>query len=347
MNKDLKVAIAMSGGVDSSVAASIIKEKGYEISGIMLDLSGSSESDIEDAVKVSKSLDIPLEILDYKEDFKNIVIEDFVSTYEQGGTPNPCIVCNKYLKFGKLIDYIKEKGFSKIATGHYARVEFSKEKGRFLLYKATDETKDQSYVLYSLTQEQLGRVMFPLGELQKSEVRTIAESSELVNAHKKDSQDICFIKDNDYKAYIENFRNKKYPEGDFTDLLGNVLGTHKGIIGYTTGQRKGLGLSLKEPMYVVKKDIEKNSVILGLSEDLFSTSLIAKDVNFIPFDELKEEMKVTAKTRYKQKEADAVISPLPENKVKVTFSVPQRAITKGQSVVFYDNNLVIGGGIIE
>lgn len=347
MNKDLKVAIAMSGGVDSSVAASIIKEKGYEISGIMLDLSGSSESDIEDAVKVSKSLDIPLEILDYKEDFKNIVIEDFVSTYEQGGTPNPCIVCNKYLKFGKLIDYIKEKGFSKIATGHYARVEFSKEKGRFLLYKATDETKDQSYVLYSLTQEQLGRVMFPLGELQKSEVRTIAESSELVNAYKKDSQDICFIKDNDYKAYIENFRNKKYPEGDFTDLLGNVLGTHKGIIGYTTGQRKGLGLSLKEPMYVVKKDIEKNSVILGLSEDLFSTSLIAKDVNFIPFDELKEEMKVTAKTRYKQKEADAVISPLPENKVKVTFSVPQRAITKGQSVVFYDNNLVVGGGIIE
>ncbi len=350
-----KALIAMSGGVDSSVAAFIVKKMGYYVEGITLKLCSVEDDeptcctskDIEDAKEVCKRLEIPHRVINFTDNFNKKVIDKFVNTYIEGGTPNPCVDCNRYIKFSKLFEIAEEEGFDYIVTGHYARVEFDEKSNRFSLKKGLDENKDQSYVLYSLTEKQLSKILFPLGEMTKDEIREIAKNNELINANKPDSQDICFVKDGKYGEFIEKYTGKKSPAGDFTDLEGNKLGTHKGIINYTIGQRKGLGLSLKQSMFVIKKDIQSNRVILGYTEDLMSTELIAEDVNLIAFDSLEENKKAMVKTRYKQKEAPATLIPLGNGKIKVVFDEPQRAITKGQAAVFYIDDTVIGGGTIE
>ena len=347
-----KAIIAMSGGVDSSVAAYLTIEKGYSCIGATMKLFTGQEqdstccslSDIEDAKAVSHRLGMDHFVFNFTDDFDQKVIKKFINAYETGATPNPCIECNRYLKFEKLITRMHELDYDYVVTGHYARIEKSSD--RFLLKKAVDETKDQSYVLYSMTQDQLSHTMFPLGEYTKEEARRIAEEKGFVNARKHDSQDICFVPDGDYARFIEEYSGKKYPEGKFVDLSGNVLGTHKGIIRYTVGQRKGLGLSLPAPMYVMKKDIEKNEVVLCSNEELFSKSLVAKDFNWIAYENPPEKLNVKAKIRYNQREEDAVVTPQDNGRVLVEFLKPQRAIAKGQAVVLYDGDTVVGGGTI-
>ncbi len=349
-----KAIIAMSGGVDSSVAAHLIKQAGFNIKGVTLKLhadktsdpSCCTEQDIIDAKSVCDSLDISHEVINFTDDFNKKVIDNFVNTYIEGGTPNPCIECNRHIKFKKLLDMADEENFDYVVTGHYAKVEYDENLDKFLLKKAVDHSKDQSYVLYSLTQKQLSKILFPLGDMTKEEIRNIAEELNFINAKKSDSQDICFVTDSKYAEFIEEYTGKKSMPGKFVDSDGNVLGQHKGIINYTIGQRKGLGLSLKEPMFVLEKDVKNNQVVLGYSKDLFKDSLIAKNVNFIPFDTLNGSIRVTAKTRYSQKEEPATITPMEDGNVFVKFDSPQRAITKGQAVVFYDNDIVVGGGTI-
>ena len=354
-NKNKKAIIAMSGGVDSSVAAYIVKNMGYDLCGITLKLYADelyepnccSDDDIEDAKKVAEILGFPHEVYNFTDNFKEKVIDKFVRTYKEGGTPNPCIECNRHLKFEKLIKKAEEDGFDYVVTGHYAKVEYDEKLNRFLLKKAEDTTKDQTYVLYSLTQKQLSKTMFPLGTLTKEKVRELAESLDFVNADKPDSQDICFVKDGDYFKFIEDYTGEKSIPGKFLDKEGNVLGTHKGIINYTIGQRKGLGLSLKAPMFVCEKNVSDNMVILGYTKDLMSKTLTATDVNLIMFDKLDGPLRVNAKTRYNQKEAPATVTPLEDGRIKVEFDEPQRAITKGQAVVLYIGDTVVGGGTIE
>lgn len=347
-----KAIIAMSGGVDSSVAAHLTIEKGFDCIGATMKLFGGQEydstccslSDIEDAKAVSRSLGMEHFVFNFTADFDEKVIKKFIEDYESGATPNPCIECNRYLKFEKLIGRMHELEYDYVVTGHYARIEKSGD--RFLLKKAVDKTKDQSYVLYSMTQEQLAHTMFPLGEYTKDTVRELAEKKGFVNAKKHDSQDICFVPDGDYARFIEEYARKKYPGGDFVDMSGNLLGKHKGIIRYTVGQRKGLGLSLPAPMYVKEKDIEKNQVVLCSNEELFSNSLEAKDFNWIAFENPPEKLKVKAKIRYNQTEEDAVVIPKADGRASVEFEKPQRAIAKGQAVVLYDGDVVVGGGTI-
>lgn len=348
-----KVITGISGGVDSSVTAGLLLDMGYEVSGVNLIMHSNEnenscgcKKDVEIAREVCHNIGIDFFCCDFTKEFEETVIKDFIDTYISGATPNPCVVCNRSIKFGVLLDKADEIGYDYIATGHYAQIE-KDSNGRFLLKKGIDETKDQSYVLYCLTQNQLSRTLFPLGQYTKKEVREIAASKGFVNANKHDSQDICFIPQGDYASYIENHTGIKFPTGEFVDLNGKVLGTHKGIIRYTIGQRKGLGLALPAPMYVYEKDMENNKVILSHEEKLFSSTLTAKNVNFIPFDKLTSPMKVKAKVRYKQGEQDATIEEIDGNKVFVRFETPQRAISKGQSVVFYDGEYVVGGGIIE
>jgi tRNA-specific 2-thiouridylase len=273
-------------------------------------------------------------------------MEDFVSSYEQGHTPNPCIVCNRYLKFSHFLQEAEKAGCDAIATGHYARIRQDVETGRYLLLRAKDESKDQSYFLYTLSQYQLARTYFPLGELSKPEVRQIAEANGFVNAKRKDSQDICFVPDGDYLHFMEQFRGKTYEKGAFLDLSGKAVGTHNGAVGYTLGQRKGLGLALGAPVYVCQKDMQNNTVTVGPEENLFSTTLIAKDCNWFPFEALTKPITVTAKARSRHKEQPATVTPLPDGSVEVVFDTPQRALTTGQAVVFYDGETVIGGGMI-
>ncbi len=350
-----RAIIAMSGGVDSSVAALLMKEQGYDIIGVTLklhalesndELSCCTSQDILDAKAVCDRLGIEHRVIDFESNFKENVIDRFVSSYINGGTPNPCIDCNRFIKFSKMLEIAKEEGFDYIVTGHYARVSYDEKSDRYLLKKGIDENKDQSYVLYSLTQDVLSRLKLPLGELSKDRVRELATEFALDNADKKDSQDICFVSDGKYADFITQYTKKTFPDGDFVDLQGNVLGKHKGIIRYTIGQRKGLNLSLPQSMYVCKKDIDSNTVTLCLNDELFSSELYADDVNLISVKELKEPMKLSAKIRYKHKEASATLYPCENSKVKLVFDEPQRAITKGQAVVMYQGDTVVGGATI-
>lgn len=340
-----KVMTGMSGGVDSSVSAYLLLQRGFEVAGVTLQLcENSKESNIEDARSVCEKLGIPHYCFDLKKEFNKCVIENFTSQYIRGKTPNPCIVCNKYIKFGEMIKIAENYGYTKIATGHYARIK--KENGRYLLLRAKDVSKDQSYVLYMLTQEQLSKAIFPLGEYSKNEIRNIAQSNGFVNADRPDSQDICFVPDGDYASFIE--QNTEYTPcgGDYVDVNGNFLGKHKGIIHYTIGQRRGLGIALGKPQFVVSKNSDTNRVVLADEEFLFSKEVTVKDVNFIPFDSLKREMRVTAKLRYRHEAQPAVIVPLKENEIKIIFDQPQRAASPGQAAVFYDGDTVVGGGTI-
>ena len=347
----------MSGGVDSSVSAYLIKEQGYDATGITLKLFDGEEDksgkktccsldDIDDARSVCRKLGIPYYVYNFKDSFRENVIERFISAYENGTTPNPCIDCNRFIKFEKLIRRADELDFDYVVTGHYARIEYDEKSGRYLLKKSVDLSKDQSYVLYSLTQAQLAKTLFPLGSMTKNETRQIAEQLGLVNASKKDSQDICFVPDGDYAGFIERCTGKSYPNGAFVDESGNVLGEHKGIIRYTVGQRKGLGLALPCPMYVKRKDLERNEVVLCRNEALFSKELIAQDVNLISCDKIDKPMRIKAKVRYNQSEQPATAFELPDGRLKVVFDEPQRAISKGQAVVLYDGDIVVGGATI-
>ena len=340
-----KVLVGMSGGVDSSATALILKEKGYSVTGLTLKLcKEDKEQDISDAKAVCEKLGIEHLTLDLKKEFKEKVIDEFINQYKIGLTPNPCLECNKYIKFGKMLNLALEKGFDKIATGHYARVEKSGD--RFILKKATDESKDQSYVLYSLTQHQLSHLLLPLGNLSKPQIRSLAEEKGLVNANRPDSQDICFVPDGDYAAFIEETDGFASEKGNYVDINGNVLGLHQGVINYTIGQRKGLGIALGKPQFVIDKDAETNTVILGDEEYLFKTEVLVKKPNFIPFDKLEEAMRVSAKLRYRHRAESATIYPLENGNVKIVFDRPQRAPSSGQAAVFYDGDTVVGGGKI-
>lgn len=346
-----KVLIAMSGGVDSSVAANIIISQGYETQGAIMTLYGNEGSgkpqDIEDARRVAENLNMPFHVFDFSDDFKKYVITDFVDAYKNGLTPNPCVVCNKYIKFGKFLDKAIELGFDYVATGHYSKIEKDNLTGRFVVKKADDESKDQSYMLWSLSQEQLSHVLLPLGDFTKDRARDIARNVGFDNADKHDSQDICFIPDGEYASFIESWCGEKFEQGDFVDKAGEFIAKHKGLINYTIGQRKGLGIAAPAPYYVLEKDPKLNRVVLGSNDDLFLDTLEAENVNFISIEKLTEPMKIKAKVRYKHKETDATVYPLENGNVKVVFDTPQRALTPGQSVVFYDGDTVLGGGIIK
>ena len=349
-----KVMIAMSGGVDSAVTAHLIKNEGYDALGataIMFDRSdkrfaAEQNDDISDAKRVASLVGIEHFVFDLSSEFEKAVIDDFITSYLSGSTPNPCIVCNKNIKFGALLKKAEELGCTHIASGHYAIIE-QDTNGRFLLKKGKDPRKDQAYVLWQLSQHQLAHTLLPLGEFTKDEVREIATNMSFTNSRKKESQDICFIPDGDYVSFLSRFANLSFQSGNYIDFEGNILGKHLGAVKYTVGQRKGLGIALGEPAYVLSKDMMKNTVTIGKEELLFGSSLNAKNINFIAFDKLDSPLRVEAKIRYSHKTAKATLEQTGIDSFHLEFDEPQRAITKGQSVVLYDGDYVLGGGIIE
>ncbi len=339
-----KVLVALSGGVDSSVAAHLLLQQGHTCVGATMQLLDGAEQQIADAKAVADRLGIPFYAFDMRKEFCEKVIDEFIRSYENGDTPNPCVVCNKQLKFGLLLEKAKELGCDFIATGHYAKVEHMN--GRYVLKKAETLEKDQSYFLYSLSQEVLSRVLFPLGSYSKPEIRGIAEELGLATAQKKDSQDICFVPDGDYVKVIEEYTEKTYPKGNFVDTSGNILGEHQGIIRYTTGQRKGLGIALGKPMYVGSKNVTTNEVTLCSDEELYSDTVLARDFNWVAFPTPPETLRCSARIRYRHIEQPATVL-IEGDTVKIKFDEPQRAATSGQSVVLYDGDRCLGGGIIK
>ena len=348
-----KALIAMSGGVDSSVAAYLTQAQGFLCIGAIAQLcdrsilgDSFSEQSIRDARCVAERLGMDFYVLDGVDAFKHHVVSHFISCYEQGLTPNPCIQCNRHIKFSFLLDKATELGCDCIVTGHYAQIKQDGNTGRYLLYKALDEAKDQSYFLAPLNQHQLAHTRFPLGSFSKAQIREIAKEQGLLTAKKKDSQDICFVPDGDFMNFICRYTGKAYPAGEFLDLNGAIVGTHSGAIRYTLGQRKGLGLSMGEPVYVCGKDMENNTVTVGPEKALYTSTLLAKDWNWFPFPALTEPMQVTAKARSRHVPQPATVYPGEDGYARVVFDTPQRAVTPGQTVVLYQGDMVVGGGTI-
>lgn len=358
MEEKKKVVIGMSGGVDSSVAAYLLKEAGYDVIGVTMQIWQDEEeymqeenggccglSAVDDARRVANKLEIPYYVMNFKDTFKKNVMDYFVSEYLKGRTPNPCIACNRYVKWEALLKRSLDIGADYIATGHYARV-VKLENQRYALKKSATATKDQTYALYNLTQNQLQHTLMPVGEYTKDHIRKIAEEIDLQVANKPDSQEICFIPDNDYATFIETETKKTIRPGNVVDLEGNIVGRHKGITHYTVGQRKGLNLSFGKPIFVVEIRPETNEVVIGDNEDVFSKVLYANNLNFMAIENLEGDMEVNAKIRYSHAGAKATIRKVDDDIVECFFDSPQRAITPGQAVVFYDGEYVVGGGTI-
>ena len=332
-----KAMIGMSGGVDSSAAALLLKREGY-------DTAGQAETD---ARRVAEKLGIPHLVEDLRPQFAKLVMEPFIDEYEQGRTPNPCITCNRQIKFGEMRRIALEKDYGFLATGHYVRKRYDPAAGRYMLERAADRNKDQSYFLYLLTQEQLASALFPMGELTKAEARGLAAEEGLISADRPDSQDICFVPDGDYAGFIERYTGRPSPAGDYVWEDGRTVGRHQGLIRYTIGQRKGLGVAFGHPVYVVKKERETNRVVLGEEPSLFSSRLILTGLHLQAMDKLEAPLRVEAKVRYRQKEQPAVLHPLDGDTALIEFDKPQRAVTPGQAAVFYDGDTLLGGGVIR
>ena len=354
-----QVMVAMSGGVDSTVAAALLKQQGFQVKGAMMRLyqpekqgkqvekSCGSSKDLQDAQKAADFLQIDFSIYDFHEAFCQYVIDPFVESYFRGETPNPCMICNRKMKFGAFLQRAQLMECSYMATGHYARIEYDPTAQRHLIRKAVDTTKDQTYMLSVLSQQQLAHILLPLGGLLKTQVRELAQQMDLAIAAKPDSQDICFVPDGDYTVFLQRYRDRSLIPGNFVDAQGTILGQHKGVGCYTIGQRKGLGIALGHPAFVIDKDASSNTVTLGTSEDLMRKRVFIREVNYIPFEKLHAPMAVSAVCRYHQKEQSAILHPLGDNTALLEFESSQRAPAPGQTAVFYHGDYVVGSGIID
>ncbi|MBR0151853.1 MAG: tRNA 2-thiouridine(34) synthase MnmA [Synergistaceae bacterium] len=343
----MNILVAMSGGVDSSVSAFLCREKYVSCVGATMLLADDGANNVNDARSVCERLGVGHEVIDMRGMFRDKVMQNFVEVYESGGTPNPCIECNRHIKFGGFMSHARASGFDRIATGHYVRIERDNS-GRYLLRKAVDPSRDQSYVLYVLTQEQLSSVDFPLGGMLKSDVRDMAESLGFVNAKRRDSQDICFVPDGDYGGFIEAFTGKNYPAGNFVDASGKILGHHRGIIHYTAGQRRGLGVAGKSRLYVSRIDPHSNTITLMPENDagLYARGIIARNVNLVAYERLPENFRAGVKVRYRQREIPCTVNQSGDDEFVIEFAESVKCPALGQSAVIYDGEYVIGGGVI-